>query len=166
MVPSPWAGSRDHLGDKDGELSGDGRIVVFRSEHLVPPGALDQSHRDDLVIYDRKTGDMEVPTANNQDNIGSVRISDDGRYVAYDRILEKGVIELLDRLKGTTTRVSMAKNGRRVNGDSSLTGISADGRLVSFWANASNLVARDTNKWIDSFVRDMIRGATIRVSLS
>jgi Tol biopolymer transport system component len=43
--------------------------------------------------------------------------------------------------------------------------ISADGRYVAFWSNASNLVAEDTNGRTDVFVHDRHEAVTKRVSI-
>jgi hypothetical protein len=44
--------------------------------------------------------------------------------------------------------------------------ISDDGRFVTFWSNATNLVAGDTNNAADVFVRDRLAGVTTRVSVA
>ncbi|MBI4729560.1 MAG: PD40 domain-containing protein [Acidobacteria bacterium] len=44
--------------------------------------------------------------------------------------------------------------------------MSGDGRLVAFSSEASNLVRGDTNGVSDVFVRDLVRGTTVRVSVS
>ncbi|MEU0879189.1 hypothetical protein ABZ345_11375 [Lentzea sp. NPDC005914] len=43
--------------------------------------------------------------------------------------------------------------------------LSADGRYVAFWSSASDLVAGDTNRVSDVFVRDRQTGETTRVSV-
>jgi FG-GAP-like repeat/WD40-like Beta Propeller Repeat len=80
---------------------------------------------------------------------------------------------------GATTRVSVATGGAQANNDSqgasisadgNLFGgppvISADGRYVAFESVASNLVAGDTNGTEDVFVRNVVTGATTRVSVA
>ncbi|MGG7379584.1 hypothetical protein ACQ7B2_12785, partial [Escherichia coli] len=52
------------------------------------------------------------------------------------------------------------------NDNSQDAGISADGRFVSFYSAASNLVAGDTNGINDSFIRDRQTGTTERISVS
>jgi hypothetical protein len=49
---------------------------------------------------------------------------------------------------------------------SSQAAISADGRFVTFVSDAGNLVAGDTNRRNDVFVRDLTAGTTTRVSVS
>jgi Tol biopolymer transport system component len=70
-----------------------------------------------------------------------------------------------DYTTGATTRVSVAVAGGRGNSNSLEPSISADGRFVAFSSRASNLVAGDTNRSEDIFVRDRTTGATTRVSV-
>ena len=67
---------------------------------------------------------------------------------------------------GSTVRVSTATGGGEGNGSSFVPAISADGRYVAFYSDASNLVAGDTNGARDVFVRDLQTGETTRVSVS
>ncbi|MDQ2985195.1 MAG: hypothetical protein M3R13_00570 [Armatimonadota bacterium] len=68
-----------------------------------------------------------------------------------------------------TQLVSLAYDGAQGNGDSPLVGakISADGRYVVFRSEASNLigVGNDTNGYSDIFRRDLVSGATERISV-
>src|SRR5918911_321977 len=66
---------------------------------------------------------------------------------------------------GPTTRVSVDSAGHQANGDSDLAALSADGRVVAFSSDASNLVAGDTNGTPDIFVHDRQSGVTERVSV-
>ena len=66
---------------------------------------------------------------------------------------------------GITTRVSVDSSGAQGNGESDLPAISADGRFVAFHSAATNLVAGDTNEFIDVFVHDRQTGKTTRVSV-
>ncbi len=71
-----------------------------------------------------------------------------------------------DLVAGTTRRVSVSSAGAQANGESVVGSISGDGRLVAFRSVASNLVAGDTNRSSDVFVRDLAAGTTRRVSVS
>jgi hypothetical protein len=66
----------------------------------------------------------------------------------------------------TTTRVSVATNGTQGNSNSLGQRISADGRFVSFYSFATNLVPNDTNAAIDVFVHDSVTGETTRESVA
>jgi len=102
-------------------------------------------------------------------------ISADGRYVAYSSRATNLVggdtngssdIFVRDRVTGTTTRVSVSSTGVQGDGDSYWPSISADGRHVAFFSNATNLVDGDTNGDYDVFVHDRVTGTTTRVSVS
>jgi Tol biopolymer transport system component len=68
-------------------------------------------------------------------------------------------------LAQSTTRASVDSSGAQGNDDSRKPAISADGRFVVFFSNASNLAAGDTNGYADVFLRDRIGGTTERVSV-
>ena len=74
-----------------------------------------------------------------------------------------------DRKTGTTERVSVAPSGAQGNGISFVHSIphqlSANGRFVAFYSEATNLVPGDTNGAGDVFVRDLKTGRTERVDV-
>jgi Tol biopolymer transport system component len=71
-----------------------------------------------------------------------------------------------DLSTGAIRRVSTSSSGQESNGESYSPSISADGRYVAFESFASNLVPNDTNGATDIFVKDMLTGALIRVSIA
>jgi Tol biopolymer transport system component len=102
-------------------------------------------------------------------------VSAGGRYVAFSSAADNLVpgdtntfqdVFVRDRVSGTTTRVSVSSGGAQANGASSDAVISADGNVVAFVSEASNLVPGDTNGGADIFVRDLAAGTTERVSVS
>jgi len=70
-----------------------------------------------------------------------------------------------DRANGTTARVNVDSAGAESNGLTDQPVISADGKVVAFGSFASNLVAGDTNTFVDVFVHDLATGATERASV-
>ena len=66
---------------------------------------------------------------------------------------------------GATFRASVATGGEQGNGRSFFPAISADGRFVAFYSDASNLVSGDTNAARDVFVNDRQTGETARMSI-
>lgn len=102
-------------------------------------------------------------------------IATGGTYVAFssyssnlvpgDTNLRKDVF-VRDLQSGTTSLLSVSTAGVQGNGNSMLTSVSGDGRLVGFESDSSNLVAGDTNGETDAFVRDRLNGTTNRVSVS
>jgi hypothetical protein len=77
---------------------------------------------------------------------------------------------LRDRQTGRTERVSIGQGGAQGNNGSLIDWggrvITQDGRYVSFYSYATNLVPGDTNASMDVFVRDRVGGVTTRVSVS
>jgi Tol biopolymer transport system component len=161
-------------------ISADGRYVAFESDatNLVPD---DSNQRADVFVHDRVTGitirvSEATGGAQGAGDSGRPRISADGRYVVFDSEAPNLVAEdtnnvadvfVHDRLTAVTTRVSVATGGAQaVGGDSVLPAISADGRVVVFQSDATNLVAEDTNDFRDIFVHDRTTGATIRISVA
>ena len=73
-----------------------------------------------------------------------------------------------DTIWGTRTSIaSLTSAERAANGPSyDNPGLSRDGRYVAFVSDATNLVAGDTNRQPDVFVRDRVTGTTSRVSVS
>src|SRR5699024_171816 len=63
-------------------------------------------------------------------------------------------------------RISVDSDGAQANLGSHEASISADGSVVAFRSNASNLVADDTNGTSDIFVHDLNTGVVERVSLA
>ena len=157
-------------------ISADGRFVAFESSasNLVAGGT---NGNEEVFVHDRQTGETRriSVTADGADADGfGPSISADGRFVSFvsDSTLLTGRSDFLfevllaDRVTGQTAVVSMASDGTRSNGGSSHSMISADGRFVTFWSPASNLVAGDTNGANDVFVRDVAEETTARVSVS
>ena len=110
-------------------------------------------------------------------------MSDDGRYVVFDsdgkQVIPGSVdaddardVYLYDRTTGSIERISDGVNGAAASvptaceyicGSQRPT-ISADGRFVAFWSNATNLVANDTNGKYDAFLFDRQTQTMTRVS--
>lgn len=63
-------------------------------------------------------------------------------------------------------RISVAGNGDQANDRSLLPATNADGSVVAFKSQASNLVPDDRNQKVDVFVRDRAQQLTERVSLA
>jgi len=162
------------------EVSADGRYVAFQSfaANLVPGdtnGDLDIFVRDRLM---NTTTRVSVASNGTQANAicDNHRISADGRYVTFSSLASSlvpndtnGVRDVFvhDRVSGQTTRVSVATGGAEANGESfSVGSMSADGNIVVFHSDATNLVAGDTNGRSDIFLRNLQTGVTQRVSLS
>ena len=165
-------------------ISGDGVLVAFESaaSNLLPDDVLgrraDTNGVRDVFVYNRSTQTtirVSVASDGTQGTGESVRpsISADGRFVAFqtqsafvsDDTNDKTDVYIHDLGTGTTERVSEGNGGVQANGSSFSPSLSADGRFVAYWSNATNLVADDTNRTADVFVADRHTGQTERVSV-
>ena len=172
------AGAQANRGSSDPSISADGRYVAFFSNatNLVSD---DTNEGPDDFVRDLATGEttlVSVDSAGVQSNgaVSDSSISADGRYVAFSSNANNLVIDdtnntddifVHDRSTGETTRVSLDSTGAEANGRSIQPSISADGRYVAFYTDATNLVVDDTNGQTDVFVHDLITGETTRVSV-
>ena len=105
---------------------------------------------------------------------GNAAISANGRYVAFASAASNLVrrdtnrvydVFVRDRVRRTTERVSVGSHGAQANAQTGLSGVSANGRFVVMWSEASNLTVGDTNGVADVFVRDRVSKTTKRVSI-
>jgi Tol biopolymer transport system component len=159
-------------------ISADGRYValISTSTNLVSGdtnGTVDIFVRDRLLgVTERVSVDSSGAEGNGESWTPS--ISPDGRYVAFHSFATNlvlgdtnGMVDVFvrDRQLGVTERVSVDSSGAEANEPSSGVSISADGRYVTFYSSASNLVGGDTNQSVDVFVRDRQLGVTERVSV-
>ncbi len=152
-------------------LTPDGRYVVFRSyaSNLVPR---DTNMAIDVFLHDRVRGVTErisVDSAEHQVPGGKGRPfpSNDGRFVVF-RSLASGFVPgdtngapdifIRDRVRGTTTRVSVSSTGRQANGASGRPAINGNGRVVAFPSLASDLVRGDRNGRYDIFAHALRGG--------
>jgi hypothetical protein len=76
-----------------------------------------------------------------------------GMVLALGSIFALGSAVPVAWAHGTTERVSVSSGGAQGDGGSGDPDLSADGRFVAFWPDASNLVPGDTNNATDIFVR-------------
>jgi hypothetical protein len=167
-------------------VSGNGRFVGFRSRanNLVP---YDTNDALDVFVHDRLLGlttRVSVSSSGVQANAAGLArsfrgsmfmsrpfLSANGRYAAFtsraanlvaDDTNGKSDVFVHDLWTGRTIRVSLTSSGLEANGDSFVSGISADGRVVAFTSLADNLVPGDTNGRRDVFVAWLRPAATSR----
>ncbi len=174
------AGEEANNGSYTRGISADGQWVLFGSgaTNLVPG---DTNGTDDLFLWERATRTVRRVSVSSSGGQGtgtsanpSAALSDDGRVMAFVTRLSglvpgdtNGAADVFvhDRVTGLTTRVSVSSTGTQANNSSDWVDLSADGRYVTFYSFASNLVAGDTNGVSDVFVHDRQTGETERVSL-
>ncbi len=166
-------------------ISGDGNAVAFEStaRDLLPGDILgrptDTNKVRDIFVRDITSGTttrVSVGPGGAQGSGESVRpsISADGRFVAFHSAAKLSPddangardVYVHDRSTNTTALVSVGAVATERTAGSFSPSISADGRYVAFWSNATGLVPDDNNAASDIFVRDMVEGTTEKVSQS
>ena len=160
-------------------LSANGRYVTFESDsdNLVTG---DHNGTSDIFMFDTQTQLTTLVSVNPNNTQGnnasySPSISDDGRFIAFQSLATNLVagdtnlstdVFVHDNLTADTFRVSVSSNKTQGNMGSFAPSISANGRIIGFESNASNLVANDTNGKRDVFVYDKTAKTTVRVSIN
>ena len=162
----------------DRVFSADGRFVVWSGVASdLAPG--DVNSGADVFLRDRALGQtllVGVTPSGIQGNgaCSDPSISDDGRYVAFvssstDLVPQdtngSSDVFVRDVVAGVTTRASTDATGIEADAGGSSPSISADGRRVAFLSGATNLVASDTNGFVDVFVKDLDSGQVALVSV-
>ena len=162
-------------------ISADGRFVGFQSQatDLV---AGDTNGFQDIFVWDRLTDTtqrMPLGVGNAEPNGASsdATLSGDGRFVAFDSAASKLTADdgngstndvfVWDRQTNTVERMPKGVGGADPNDGSFVTSISADGRFVSFWSFATNLVDGRTPDGLsaNTYVWDRETGTTSMMPL-
>lgn len=162
-------------------LSDDGRFVAFNSNasDLV---ANDNNGFTDVFLRDLESR-TTVTVSVNRAGAGSgnsvsrfPNMSTDGRFIAFQSAAGDLVVNdansfydvyVRDMRVGITNLVSVNRTGGTGSDSGNVIGtprLSADGRFVAFSSSASDLVADDTNRRTDVFVRDLQADTTSLVS--
>jgi len=162
-------------------ISADGLSVAFVSfaSNLV---ATDSNKRPDIFVRAGGTTTLVSVNTSGGDSgngfSGEPVISPDGQSVAFSSSSDKLVAQDTNRnrdvfvrdlqaMPPTTTLVSVNNAGDASgNRRSDSPVISADGRVVAFRSSANDLVATDTNRATDVFVRDLQNETTTLVSVN
>lgn len=160
-------------------ISATGQYIVFdtKSSNLVPG---DTNGYSDIFVRDQQTEQLtlvSISSNGTQANGSSLfpSISADGRFVVFQSYASNLVtgdtnqsydIFLHDRQTAQTSRLSVAPDGTQNDSSSYAPMISADGRYVTFWSFASNLVPNDNNEVEDVFVYDWLTAEMSRVALA
>ena len=162
-------------------ISANGRYVAFvsTSTNLSPGQPIGAAA---VFVRDVRAGTTElVSVSRDGEQVGDSSfslhpsISADGRYVAFESDASNLVpgdtnnasdVFVRDRLKETTSRVSVSSTDRQAKGPSLEPVVSSNGRFVAYYSSARNLVPGPSNGFWGVFVRDMVTGVTSRVSVS
>lgn len=174
-------------------ISGDGRFVAFDSlaNNLVDN---DTNNRTDVFVHDRLNKTTELVSVSSTGEQGARHpwlstlvsswrpsISADGRYIAFASCAPNLIVGdtndtedifVHDRETGITERVNISSSGAEARGlsywNSTHPSISANGRFVTFYSRATNLVdgSQLNPLYPDIYIRDRIAGITEIVSVS
>lgn len=158
-------------------LDATGRYLAFRSSASNLADA-DTNAADDIFLRDRLTGfvrRVSLTFLGQQANGASEApsISNSASLIAFHSLASNIDADdqnansdafVYDTRPNSTLRASMTIASGRVSGRQA--SLSADGRLVAFVSNDTNLVAGDTNGYSDVFLRDRETGDVTRVSLT
>ena len=164
-------------------ISADGRFVAFASYagNLVTNDTNGSSYPD-IFVRDMVAGTTRLVSVNNagtgsgNDQSSAAQISPDGRFVVFRSYASNIAandhnnaqdIFVRDLSTGTTQLVSVNSAGTDSgNGESHNPALSPNGRFITFFSFASDLVANDSNGFDDVFVRDLVAGTTQLVSVN
>ena len=176
-VSSGPGGSDVPTGKGGPRVTPDGRYVAFFSwgDGITPNDTNDCA---DIFVHDRQTGLTEFVSVSSTGSIGDSdsydpRISDDGRYVAFFSFAtnfvagdtpSSGDVFVRDRWTGQTECVSVDSGGNLGNGTTYLNDMSADGNRIVMTSYADDLVAGDTNGFLDVYLHERSTGLTTRMS--
>ncbi len=171
-------GVQANSGSHTTSISENGRFIAFVSiaSNLVVG---DTNSEWDIFVHNRETGVTERVSVDNTGIEGNSfsstpAISATGRFVVFSSDANNLIADdtngvqdafVHDRQTGKTERISVGSMGIQSNNFSTMPGISADGRFVTFASLASNLVADDTNSTRDVFIRDRQMDETKRASV-
>lgn len=160
-------------------LSGDGRYVAFHSaaSNLVSG---DTNNAFDIFVHDLQTGETKRVSVDQFGKQGTghsyhARLSEDGRYVAFESEAENLVpndssgaadIFVYDRQTLTIERVSIDSDGRQADGDNRYPDMTADGNLIVWASDATNLIVGDSNNVRDIYIHDRTTHKTKRASVA
>jgi Tol biopolymer transport system component len=162
-------------------ISANGRYVVFASLASNLSARPDTNRSFDVFVRDRSartTRRASVSWTGRQANSVSstATISPKGRFVAFasyaTNLLPRGDYNIAsdifvrDLVAHTTRRASVSSTESPARGQSSSPTVLAIHRFVAFESGAANLIAGDTNRATDIFVRDLSAGTTQRVSIA
>lgn len=151
-------------------ISSDGRFVAFASKATLTED--DNNTREDVYLHDRETGttmrasvkskDEDPPEPYSMDYfISTPSVSGDGRYVAFVSAAvnligptnTKAEMFIKDMETGILDRIDFGNGPIGIDPAKSLNGISANGNYLVFNSPSTDLVANDTNGFIDVFIR-------------
>ncbi|HCH5773729.1 TPA: PxKF domain-containing protein [Vibrio parahaemolyticus] len=171
-------GAQPNHNSYDPSISADGRYVAFRSFATNLSSTDANGYRQDVFVYDRQTGVVELVSrassvggaSGEQSNRSSFEpsISADGRYVAFrseatnlvDPDLNGAAADVYvyDRIMETLELVSADESGVQGDSTSLEPSLSPDGSVVMFASYAANFVSGPQSYYTQVFVKQLSSG--------
>lgn len=178
LVSRKPGGGAANGGSRLPRMSGDGRLIAFQSSatdltSIAPGGNTPQVYVRDLLTG--KTRFVSLAADGTAPDAFAERadISADGRFIAFasdatdivpgDDGLQRDIFRR-DLRTNTTTKMSLTAADAASDGFSDVPTISGNGRFVAFESDGV-LVPTDANGFRDAYVRDALKGTTLRASL-
>jgi hypothetical protein len=157
-TPTGWSGLPD--------MSADGNLVVYVGGFGI-------------YLYNRTTEQTTLVSTNAAGEPGNafssdVDIATDGSFIVFESAAGNLVpgdntysydMFYKNLTTGEVRLLSRGMGGALANGNSFGPRLSANGRYVTFWSYASNLVPGDTNNTADTFLYDFVTDTIERVSV-
>ncbi|MDB6039767.1 MAG: hypothetical protein JWM99_3608, partial [Verrucomicrobiales bacterium] len=172
---------RTGSGQSGGPLvSTNGRFVLYSSSTPGLTSNLFASRILNLFLRDRQSGGLTLVSQSSDGQSGSAHsipggMTPDARFIVFESVSTNltandtngfSDIFLRDVTTGTTRLISINATGiGSGNSASTQSRITPDGKNIVFQSDASNLVANDTNRQTDIFLRDVQSGMTEIVSI-
>jgi Tol biopolymer transport system component len=158
-------GSLANLSSYAVDISNSGKMLAIASSasNLVPD---DTNGASDVFMYDRKSGGWDLISRNKHGDAGDGHsyeavISADGEYVAFTSVAsdltedEDNFLEDVFLYRSPVDRIDLVSrglDGTTAAVESYVGSISRDGRAVTFYSDADDLVEGDTNDDTDVFL--------------
>lgn len=152
------------------QISADGNTVAFLcNDEMLTSDSGNGGIRD---VYVRRVAEAQTLLCDKSDdgvtanaNTGSISLSRDGNVVCFRSIADNLVpgdgnfvedVFAYNISLGKMQRCSTSASGGESDGiNNRITGTNADGTIVIFYSDATNLVPDDTNGWSDFFVKQI-----------
>jgi len=184
LVSDDGSGSPANTASSAPVISTNGQFVAFLSNatNLTGNAVANGFH---VYLRNLPSGTTQLVDADTngigstEDALTSLSLSEDGRYVAFSSpdgslvSLDNNHAEdvfVRDSMAGTTEMISQRDATVIPQAADALSllsplSVSADGRWVAFASSADDLVLNDTNQEPDVFVRDLVNGTNLLVSV-
>lgn len=172
MISTNANGNPGNMASWQPVISANGQYIAFSSNasNLV---AGDSNNVQDIFLYEMATGNIAMVSKDNSGTPGNAlsaypAISASGDYVVFESDATNLVsndgngqtdIFVADVPHSSVTRISVTTDGGDINAPAYQPRISQDGRFISYYSYASNIVQPDPNNVEDVYLYDQSTGA-------